>query len=89
MSASERWIFEMKEGLKNKRITQKMNKEKTDICSPPNTKDVGNLRSLGIYKVAQGKAYYIYYIRISVVVGSYKTCFRLGYIVLRWYHIFI
>ena len=45
MSASERWIFEMKEGLKNKRITKKWIKRITDICSPQNTKGVGNLGS--------------------------------------------
>ena len=45
MSASKRWIFKMKEGLKNKRITKKWIKRITDICSPQNTKGVGNLGS--------------------------------------------
>ena len=49
MSASERWIFEMKEGLKNKRITKKWIKRITDICSPQNTKGVGNLGSFNIW----------------------------------------
>ena len=48
MSASKRWIFKMKEGLKNKRITKKWIKRITDICSPQNTKGVGDLGSANI-----------------------------------------